>query len=304
MAEAGWKPDPSGAHEWRWWDGSAWSDHVSDNDVQSSDPLTGPADPPAEEGAPPAPPAEAKKGGGWKDKLKQVAEQGKQMADTAKTKIAEQQTQRLEQLKNDPETLWFGTSQNPATKATGVSKALYRITKDKIWIETGVLGVRSEHIPMWAIRDIDVRQNVMQRGKDVGDVVLWLEDPTLAVNQGGAYGFSGQADPHAGGSGAHTSGEVLLDNIEGPYAVRDLLMPLVSEARQKKLIERQSQYINVNPIGGMVAGMGAAPAAPAAPAPAGPPVDVADQLRKLAELRDAGILTEEEFAAQKAKLLG
>jgi hypothetical protein len=28
-----------------------------------------------------------------------------------------------------------------------------------------------------------------------------------------------------------------------------------------------------------------------------------DQLRKLGELRDAGILTEEEFAAQKAKLL-
>jgi Short C-terminal domain len=30
---------------------------------------------------------------------------------------------------------------------------------------------------------------------------------------------------------------------------------------------------------------------------------VADELRKLAELRDQGILTEEEFAAQKAKLL-
>ena len=28
------------------------------------------------------------------------------------------------------------------------------------------------------------------------------------------------------------------------------------------------------------------------------------QLRKLGELRDAGILTEEEFAAQKAKILG
>jgi len=33
-------------------------------------------------------------------------------------------------------------------------------------------------------------------------------------------------------------------------------------------------------------------------------VDVVDQLRRFAELRDQGILTEEEFAAQKAKLLG
>jgi hypothetical protein len=40
------------------------------------------------------------------------------------------------------------------------------------------------------------------------------------------------------------------------------------------------------------------------PAPAAPQTDLVEQLRKLGELRDAGILTEEEFAAQKAKLLG
>jgi hypothetical protein len=37
---------------------------------------------------------------------------------------------------------------------------------------------------------------------------------------------------------------------------------------------------------------------------AAPAVDLADQLRKLATLRDEGILSDEEFAAQKAKLLG
>lgn len=40
-----------------------------------------------------------------------------------------------------------------------------------------------------------------------------------------------------------------------------------------------------------------------APAPAAEPVDVADQLQKLAQLRDQGVLTDEEFATQKAKLL-
>jgi hypothetical protein len=40
------------------------------------------------------------------------------------------------------------------------------------------------------------------------------------------------------------------------------------------------------------------------PAPAAPEPDVVDQLKRFAELRDQGILTEEEFAAQKAKLLG
>jgi hypothetical protein len=31
--------------------------------------------------------------------------------------------------------------------------------------------------------------------------------------------------------------------------------------------------------------------------------EVVDQLKKLAELRDAGVLTDKEFAAKKAKLL-
>jgi hypothetical protein len=49
-----------------------------------------------------------------------------------------------------------------------------------------------------------------------------------------------------------------------------------------------------------------APAAPAEvpTAPAVGQVDVIDQLNRLADLRDRGILTEEEFAVQKAKLLG
>jgi hypothetical protein len=38
-------------------------------------------------------------------------------------------------------------------------------------------------------------------------------------------------------------------------------------------------------------------------AAAAAPIDLADQLRKLASLRDDGILTEDEFQAQKAQLL-
>jgi len=41
-----------------------------------------------------------------------------------------------------------------------------------------------------------------------------------------------------------------------------------------------------------------------APAPSAPPVDPVEQLRELAKLRDDGILTEEEFAAEKRKVLG
>jgi Protein of unknown function (DUF2510) len=47
----GWQPDPSGRHEYRYWDGSAWTDDVSDAGATSLDPLPtvpppgGPGDP-------------------------------------------------------------------------------------------------------------------------------------------------------------------------------------------------------------------------------------------------------------------
>jgi hypothetical protein len=299
MAEASWLADPTGAHELRYWNGTSWTEHVSDQGTTGQDPLGAPLPPPvpappplppvdAASAAPTAPAAPAAKLG-WKDRLKQAADQGKAMAEQGKAKLAEQSAKRTEQWANDPSTLWFGESKN----ATGVAKARYRITKDRIWVESGVLGTRTESVPLWAVRDMDVRQAVWQRGKDIGDVVLNLEDPAYGAHQD-MFNLTGA--PESG----TTSGQVVLDNIEGPYAVHDLLAPLVSEARHKKTIERQSSYVHMQPPYGVPV----APPAPAAPsAPAAPQVDLVEQLRKLGELRDAGILTDDEFAAQKAKLL-
>ena len=36
---ANWYPDPMGRHEMRYWDGLAWTDHVTTNGVQGTDPL-------------------------------------------------------------------------------------------------------------------------------------------------------------------------------------------------------------------------------------------------------------------------
>ena len=75
--------------------------------------------------------------------------------------------------------------------------------------------------------------------------------------------------------------------------------------RQAERMAPRDQAIAANRAEGYAQGYdnyaGGAPAAPAAPA--APQADLATQLRQLAELKDQGILTEEEFAAQKAKLL-
>ena len=41
--DASWQPDPSGRHQYRWWDGAGWTDSVADNGQASTDALTGPA---------------------------------------------------------------------------------------------------------------------------------------------------------------------------------------------------------------------------------------------------------------------
>jgi len=51
MTAAAWHPDPTGRHELRYWDGTQWTEHVSDGGVQSTSPLTPPEEPAAEESA-------------------------------------------------------------------------------------------------------------------------------------------------------------------------------------------------------------------------------------------------------------
>jgi hypothetical protein len=71
---------------------------------------------------------------------------------------------------------------------------------------------------------------------------------------------------------------------------------------QAQLAEMQAQ---VDALAAQQAAPAAPPPAPAAPAPAAAPVDggLMAELTKLAELKAAGILTDEEFSAAKAKLL-
>jgi hypothetical protein len=39
VAPGSWHPDPTGRHEHRYWDGTAWTAHVADRGVSATDPL-------------------------------------------------------------------------------------------------------------------------------------------------------------------------------------------------------------------------------------------------------------------------
>jgi len=43
-SRSGWRPDPTGRHDRRWWDGTRWSSDVSDGGAQGHDPVPGTED--------------------------------------------------------------------------------------------------------------------------------------------------------------------------------------------------------------------------------------------------------------------
>lgn len=80
------------------------------------------------------------------------------------------------------------------------------------------------------------------------------------------------------------------------------------QRRQAERFADRDQQIAANRGAGYYQGAESAAAAqtpppPPPPAPAPPQKDVVTQLRELAELKDQGILTEQEFEVQKAKIL-
>ena len=89
---------------------------------------------------------------------------------------------------------------------------------------------------------------------------------------------------------------------------------MVRHAQKKEMAQQQDEYyqqqmmqqqIDQAAAAAVAAQQGAAPAAAApAPAPAAAEDPMITKLKELAQLNQAGILSDEEFAAAKAKLLG
>jgi hypothetical protein len=103
-------------------------------------------------------------------------------------------------------------------------------------------------------------------------------------------------------------GSTVID-ARGVPGLRGELMKAVQDVQaggdpnelREAVMKAMSQGTAINmPAGGGLAG-GATPAPPGQPAPAEDPLD---QLGKLNDLRQRGALTEAEFQAQKAKILG
>lgn len=178
--------------------------------------------------------------------------------------------------------LWAGASCDLANLASGgrVASASYKITEDAVQFASGIVSSREETVPLWAVRDVDFRQTMTQKARGIADLQLKI-DPAA-----GAYGQE----------------NVVIRSIRDGKTVRDLILRQANEVRnywnqRRQEMEVERQRASASQI--------FAPAQPQATKGApGHGDDLMAQLTKLGEMKQAGLLSEEEFAAAKAKLLG
>jgi hypothetical protein len=224
QAPAGWYPQEDGRR--RYWDGSAWTEHVQ-----------------------PGPVTTAAGHGSMPQKLQSLV-----------TTTAEP----------DPDAVWQATGK----PITGLGAGRYKLTRHYLFVERGVLGTDSQQVPIVNVVDVDVRQTLVQKSRNVGRVTVHVQGPR----------------------GPET---IVLEDISEFREAQRLINQTAHEARLATQRNANThRYETSQPI------TTAAPVPPAAAVPAATAeVDPIAQLRQLGELRDAGILTEEEFAAKKSEIL-
>lgn len=178
--------------------------------------------------------------------------------------------------------LWAGESKDLTSAVSGgkLVKNSYKVTTDFIYVDSGLVSSSSEQIPMWAVRDVDVKQSMIQKARGLFTVSIRCQHDD----------FTGRSS-------------IVMEDVENGRELRDLLNQHAETARREYQQRAQTQHVNYR-------GAPTPPDMPVAQAPAHSEpsatasADPLAQLEKLAELKERGILTDDEFAAQKAKLLG
>lgn len=165
-----------------------------------------------------------------------------------------------------PDTIWFALGK----PLSGIGGGRYRLTAHYLFYEKGMLRTSAEQIPTGGIIDVDLRQSMAQKARGVGTLVVHFQT--------------------VGGT-ATTELEDIPNFREGIDAINR-----AAQARREQLETRaNTQHFNHRSD---------APAPQADPGPSRSATDeILAQLEKLGQLRDAGVLTVEEFDRKKAELL-
>lgn len=178
-----------------------------------------------------------------------------------------------QQERRDRDHVWQATGK----PISGIGVGRYKLTAHYLFFEMGALRTDAQQVPISAVLDVDVQQSMTQKARGVGTIIVHIQRATRVE-------------------------VVRLEDIpnfrEGQRAIND-----TSHAARLAIQRNQNtmRYEGVHPAQGNQIASGAQVSS--SHAPGGAP-DYIDQLTRLGQLRDAGVLTEEEFQAKKAEILG
>ena len=91
------------------------------------------------------------------------------------TVTPQEKTQRPE---DEPEeVLWEGESKSLTNRMSSgrVVGARYRLTNTMLYFREGLISTTTQQIPLWAVRDIDVREGMLQKTRGMGDIIVHVE---------------------------------------------------------------------------------------------------------------------------------
>ena len=161
----------------------------------------------------------------------------------------------------------------------GYGAGRYRMDDRYLYFEKGTLRTDSQQVLLSDVVDVDVAQSMAQKARSVFNISVHIERP----------------------GGRETV--VMADIPDGRAAQR-----IINESAHNARLELQRTRNTMRYESAGVAPQAPTPAAapPVTAAAPQPPAgdDLMAKLTKLAEMKSAGLLTDEEFAAAKARLLG
>lgn len=174
---------------------------------------------------------------------------------------------------DDPEALWQAVGK-PITR---IGAGRYKLTSHYLFFEKGTLSTDSQQVPISQVLDVDVRQTMTQKSRGLGSVTVHIQ--------------------RAGGVEI-----VNLDDIPNFREGQRLINETALTARlaiQQRQNTSTLNYQGMPPVSLPSQTLGV-PAHVGSGESHSNPIE---QLRQLGELRDAGILTEDEFNSKKAEIL-
>lgn len=164
---------------------------------------------------------------------------------------------------------------------TGYGAGKYRLTHEYLYFETGGFSTNAQQIPTALIMDVDMRQSMTQKARNLGSVVVHID-------RGGRRESA------------------LIDDIPDFREAVDIINRVASHARSQYLQAQRTQNINYG--GGPSPIPPQAPqssSAPAAPSPQSNPEreGTIAQLRAIADMHHRKVIGDEQFIAEMHRLL-